>query len=77
MKYQKGEEMPRPSFTVDGAAEALQVKREVIQRAVDLGAILPDADGRISDAELHAFINLGFRSHRYDEHGNKLPGAKS
>lgn len=59
------------------AAAALNVKRQVIQRAVDLGAIVPDSDGTISDAELIAFINLGFKNHRYDDHGNKLPGMKS
>ena len=59
------------------AAATLNVKRQVIQRAVDLGAIVPDADGTISDAELDAFINHGFKNHRYDADGNKLPGVKS
>jgi hypothetical protein len=59
------------------AAVTLNVKREVIQRAVELGAIVPDADGTISDAELMAFINRGFKNHRYDKNGNKLPGVKS
>jgi hypothetical protein len=66
-----------PTFTIDRAAEVLQVKRQVIQRAIDLGAIVPDADGTISDEELMAFINRRFKNHRYDENGNKLPGVKS
>jgi hypothetical protein len=69
--------MPPPTFTIDSAAEVLQVKRQVIQRAVDLGAIVPNADGTISDSELMAFINRGFKNHRYDDNGNKLPGVKN
>ena len=68
---------PSASEEVKRVARTLGMKVEQVQRAVDLGAIVPDADGTISDAELMAFINRGFKNHRYDENGNKLPGVKS
>jgi hypothetical protein len=65
------------SYSPEGAAEILAVKPEVIRRAIKLGAIVLRADGLISHEELSGFAVEGFRQHRYDATGNKLPGAKS
>lgn len=65
------------SYSPETAAEILDVKPEVIWRAIKLGAIVLGADGGISHEELSGFAVEGFRQHRYDAAGNKLPGVKS
>ncbi|HYW40101.1 MAG TPA: hypothetical protein VE957_18465 [Terriglobales bacterium] len=64
-------------YSPEGAAEILKVKPDVIRRAINLGAIVLGADGLISHEELSGFVVKGFKQHRYDAAGNKLPGAKS
>lgn len=64
-------------YSPEEAAEILVVKPEVIGRAIKLGAIVLGADGLISQEELSGFAVKGFKQHRYDAAGNKLPGAKS
>jgi hypothetical protein len=66
-----------PCEEVKRVARTLNMKVEQIQRAVYLGALVIGDDHLISDAELMAFINHGFKNHRYDENGNKLPGVRS
>jgi hypothetical protein len=65
------------TYDTEHAAAALKVKSEVISRAVELGALVLDADGLISDSELTGFGVQGFKQHRYDEQGNKKDGVKS
>jgi hypothetical protein len=64
-------------YSIERAAETLNVKPDVIRRAIKLGAIVLGADGLISHEELSGFAVEGFKQHRYDAAGNKLPGAKS
>ena len=68
---------PPPRFTIDEAAKVVHEIPQTIRRAVDLGAILLDADGLITEAELRGFIEHRFKQHRYDSEGNKRPGVKS
>ena len=62
------------NYSPERAAEILEVKPEAIRRAINLGAIVLGADGLISDEELSGFAVRGFKQHRYDAAGNKLPG---
>jgi hypothetical protein len=73
--YQEPE--PSANEEIKRVASTLGMKVEQVQRAVYLGALVVGDDHLISDAELTAFINHGFKNHRYDESGNKLPGVKS
>jgi hypothetical protein len=74
-EYQEPE--PSANEEIKRVAKTLGMKLEQVQRAVYLGALVIGDDHLISDAELTAFINHGFKNHRYDENGNKLPGVKS
>jgi hypothetical protein len=68
---------PPRRFTIEEAAQNTTELPQTIRRAVDLGAIVLDADGLITEAELWGFIERRFNQHRYDDEGNKRPGAKS
>ena len=68
---------PSVRAEIERIAKTLDMKVEQVRRAVHLGALVIGDDHLISDAELTAFINHGFKNHRYDENGNKLPGVKS
>jgi hypothetical protein len=63
-------------FTIEEAARDTSELPQTIRRAVDLGAIVLDADGLIAEAELWGFIEHRFKQHRYDSEGNKRPGVK-
>ena len=67
----------KESREITRVAKLLLFSVSHVQRAIDYGALVPDADGTFSDAELEAFISKKFKNHRYDENGNKLPEAKS
>jgi hypothetical protein len=82
--YYKKIVMPiHPFASEKEAQEVARVANELhfsvphVQRAIEYGALVPDADGTFSDAELEAFVTKKFKNHRYDENGNKLPGVKS
>jgi hypothetical protein len=62
---------------VERVAAKLGMKVEHVQRAINLGALVIGDDHLLSDAELTAFISHGFKNHRYDGNGNKLPGVRS
>lgn len=64
-------------YSMQEAADTISVKLDVVRRAVELGAIVLKEDGFITDPELEGFAAKGFKQHRYDEQGRKLPGAKS
>ena len=64
-------------FTIEEAAQAVCEIPQTIRRAVDLGAIVLDADGLVTEAELWGFVEHRFKQHRYDSEGKKRPGVKS
>ncbi len=64
-------------YSIEGAADAIDAKPDVIRRAVELGAIRLTDGGLITISELSAFVAEGFKHNRYDQRGNKLAGARS
>jgi hypothetical protein len=65
------------NYSTQEAADAINVKPEVIRRAIELGAIRLTDDSLIAVTELAGFAAKGFKHHRYDGQGRKLPGAKN
>jgi hypothetical protein len=65
------------NYYIDKAANAINVKPDVIKRAINLGDIQLTDDGLITPTELAAFAAEGFKHNRYDRYGKKLRGAKS
>jgi hypothetical protein len=65
------------SYSIQEAAAAINVKPDVIRRAIELGAIRLTEDTLIAVTELTGFAAKGFKHNRYDGQGRKLPGAKN